>query len=393
MTRSALGAVLLAAGAIALAPATGALAADSTSCFGVLPGGGDYSSVAYPDGCYGHDEPMVDPISSAPGSSSNITWEIVLPADGANRQIVDMGPTFWFGAGVSDPHSFFGQAFEELQFYPDSVNRRCGPDGSFFPHHVKNAYTVCSPVWKVTPDGAAELAAFNGELRLAGSNDPLVMHAGDTVQVHYFRGTQRKRPLNILVTDETTHQKSAPLALISKTDGPLTPTGSTNTNKNFLKWGAVYAPPMEFSWEIGHANFYKYPFQPECLPGMFNCYSYNVPRGWLQANPVQIKSVLFNNGTVKPSSYETVDGQGGSFEDDLWCGSYNAPGSRGSCTFPWYTYNGSDKAIDFGGNYAGTTSTFNTYRQFATEGHCPSPFAPDFQTYCGTTMHPTPPIP
>jgi hypothetical protein len=391
--RSALGMALLAAVAAAAAPTAGASTAGGAHCFGVLPSGGEYSSISYPVGCYGHDEPMISPISHVPGSSSNITWEIVLPTDGSSRQVVDLGPTFWFGAGVNDPHSFFGQAFEELQFYPDSLNRQCGPDGSFNPRHVANVWTVCSPVWKVTPDGTAELAAFNGELKLAGSNDPLVMHSGDTVRVHYFRGPQHQHPLNILVTDETSRQQSAPLILISKSDGPLTPTGSTNTDSNFLQWGAVYAPPMEFSWEIGHANFYKYPFQPECLPGMFNCYSYNVPRGWLGVNPVRIKSVKFNNDSVKPSSYETVDGQGGSFEDFLWCGSYNAPGSHGSCTFPWYTYNGAHHAIEFGGDYPATTSDFNTYFQFATQGHCPSPFAPAFQTYCGTTLQPTPPIP
>jgi hypothetical protein len=391
--RAALGVGLLAAVAAAAAPAAGALAADQSHCFGVLPGGGEYSTIGYPDGCYGHDEPMLNPISNARGSSSNITWEVILPTDGAKRSVLDEGPTFWFGAGVNDRKSFFGQAFEELQFYPDSFNRYCGPDGSFDPHHQANTWTVCSPVWKVTPDGVAEEAAFNGLLKRAGTNGPLVMHSGDRVRVHYLRGPQRRHPLNILVTDLTTHQQSAPLALISKTDGPLTPTGSTNTDRNYLKWGAVYAPPLEFSWEIGHPNFYKYPFTPECLPGMFNCYSYNVPNGWLNISPIQIVSVKFNHNKVKPNYYETVDGQGGSFEDELWCGSYNAPGSNGSCTFPWYTYNGARDAVEFGGNYPGTTNDFNTYHQFVTEGSCPSPFAPDFQTYCGTKLTPTPPIP
>jgi hypothetical protein len=37
---------------------------------------------AYTPGCTGHDEPELDPVSSAPGSAQNITWRAALPADG-----------------------------------------------------------------------------------------------------------------------------------------------------------------------------------------------------------------------------------------------------------------------------------------------------------------------
>jgi hypothetical protein len=55
---------------------------------------------------------------------------------------------------------------------------------------VPGDYTVCSPVWKLTTTDQRpnfhESAAFNAMLTNGSSTKPLVMHAGDTVRVHYF---------------------------------------------------------------------------------------------------------------------------------------------------------------------------------------------------------------
>src|ERR1700693_75544 len=86
--------------------------------------------VRYDAGCSGHDEPEIDPLSSAPGSARELTWTVVLPSDGA-FPVSNLGPTFWFGGTVTDPKSLFGQSFVELQFYPDSIVTSCGADGGF----------------------------------------------------------------------------------------------------------------------------------------------------------------------------------------------------------------------------------------------------------------------
>jgi len=38
--------------------------------------------VRYSSGCTGHDEPELDPVSSAPGSARDLTWTVVLPTAG-----------------------------------------------------------------------------------------------------------------------------------------------------------------------------------------------------------------------------------------------------------------------------------------------------------------------
>jgi hypothetical protein len=75
---------------------------------------------SYVKGCYGHDEPAIDPISSVPGTGQDITWIIRQPTSSSERPLLDLGPTFWVGATLSDPSSLADSVFSELQFYPDS---------------------------------------------------------------------------------------------------------------------------------------------------------------------------------------------------------------------------------------------------------------------------------
>ena len=103
---------------------------------------------SYTAGCSGHDEPELDPLSNLAGSGNDLTWTVVLPTDGSYG-VDATGPTFWFGGTVNDPKSFLGQAFVELQFYPNAYVTNCNPNGGFIIKYVKNDYTVCSPVWSV----------------------------------------------------------------------------------------------------------------------------------------------------------------------------------------------------------------------------------------------------
>jgi hypothetical protein len=123
--------------------------------------------VRYDSGCTGHDEPELNPVSSAPGSARDLTWKVVLPS-GGSFPVSATGPTFWFGGTVTDPKSLFGQAFVELQFYPDAIVSSCGQDGGFEVKFAPNTYSVCSPVWRLTSTGQKgvfhETAAFNAML-------------------------------------------------------------------------------------------------------------------------------------------------------------------------------------------------------------------------------------
>src|SRR3954452_14125351 len=63
--------------------------------------------VQYSTGCTGHDEPELDPLSSAPGSGTDLTWTVVLPSNGL-FDVAAVGPPYWFGGTVTGPPSLFG---------------------------------------------------------------------------------------------------------------------------------------------------------------------------------------------------------------------------------------------------------------------------------------------
>ncbi len=224
MKRVGLSCFLLIALLIALALSTSAPAqAGDSGCYAHRP---KYIEgvfeVRYDAGCTGHDEPELDPVSHAPGSARELTWKVVLPSGGA-FPVSATGPTFWFGGTVTDAKSLFGQAFVELQFYPDAIVTSCGQDGGFEVKFAPNTYSVCSPVWRLTSTGQKgvfhENAAFNAMLTDgSGPNNPLIMHAGDTITVHWFT-TPAQDGFHVTVTDLTTNG-SGTIVLNSSNSGP-----------------------------------------------------------------------------------------------------------------------------------------------------------------------------
>src|SRR5689334_23847837 len=129
----------------------------------------DSFEVDYANGCTGHDEPELDPVSSLPGSARDLTWTFILPTGTTANPVSATGPAFWFGGTVSDPKSLFGQAFVELQFYPDSTVTKCFSNGAFAVNFTPNVFSACSPIFKLTPDHASakhfnEPTAFNAML-------------------------------------------------------------------------------------------------------------------------------------------------------------------------------------------------------------------------------------
>jgi hypothetical protein len=337
--------------------------------------------VWYTSSCTGHDEPEIDPLSGKAGSAQDLTWTVVLPSNGA-VQVDSVGPTFWIGGTVTDPNSLFNQAFLELQFYPNSITTGCTAGGGFNVTFAANVYTACSPVWEVSKHGFSESAAFNAMLTDASTGGPLVMHAGDTITDHQYV-TAARDGMHITVTDLTTGH-SGTIVLNSKIDGPLMPAFSVQKLGNALGWGLVNDAPNSLVWEIGHTGDYTTPAGQFCLPGSATkppCYSYDVPT-WLKFQPLQIKGVTFGDGS-SAQNWSAVSDFGGEAEVNQYCGAanYGTP----FCSYPWYAYNGTDKAFTYGGDYPGTTKNFGQALQFQQQLNCVSPNGP-FPQYCSTVL-------
>jgi hypothetical protein len=335
--------------------------------------------VKYLSGCSGHDEPELFPISDAPGSARDLTWTVVLPSDGTSP-VSATGPAFWFGGTVTDPSSLFGQAFVELQFYPDALVTNCTPQGGFVVKYSPNTYTVCSPVWKLTATGTPgvfhEPAAFNAMLTDSSSpKNPLVMHAGDTVTIHWYT-TAAQDGFHVTVTDLTTGG-SGTIVLNSKSDGPLMPAYDTQAIGNSLAWGLVNDAPNSFVWEIGHTSPFTSPAAEFCVPGETGCESYNAP-AWAATSPIQIKSVTFGDGT-SAKKWAVVSDFGGKAEVNQYCPVYGGP----YCIYPWYTLGAT--GYHYGVDFPDTVKDFGQADQFQQTTQCGGPFGPD-STYCATIL-------
>lgn len=376
-------ALALAATAAGGVAATGAAASGNSGsgqslCIGHHP----QDFVWYTSSCTGHDEPELDPLSNLPGSAQDLTWTIVLPTNGSTT-VDSVGPTFWIGGVVSDPNSLLGQAFLELQFYPNALLKGCTSGGGFNVVPAPGDYVVCSPVWEVSPKGRAESAAFNAALLDSQTGQPLVMHAGDTVTDHQYI-TPAADGMHITVSDLTTGH-SGTIVLNSKIDGPLMPAYSVQALGNSLGWGLVDDAPNSLVWEIGHTSPFTQPAAQFCLPGSATkppCYSYNVPT-WLGFHPLVVRSVTFGSSASAPKSWAAVSDFGGEAEVNQYCGAanYGTP----FCWYPWYSLNKTLGGFTYGGDYPGTSNDFKQAAQFQQTLDCPSPFGPD-TTYCSTIL-------
>ena len=345
------------------------------------------NSAYYALNCTGHDEPELDPVSSAPHSAFNVTWHVALPA-GGKASVSSVGPTFWFGGTVADsnPAKLGGQGFLELQIYPDSRVTACTDGGDFFVNHEVGTYTACSPVWTLTQQGddIEEPAAFNGMLVNASGVGPFVMHARDIVDIHIWAPSIRDA-YREQIADETTHQTSAPLVLISRQDGPLRPAFDTNQIGNALDWGGVWDTPMSFVYEIGHSDIYGAHPGEFCVPGQDFCGSFNYAN-WAGIQPLRIFGATFGDGS-QPQHWAAGSDTGGkaevlgqSFVGPTLCHGYGGP----FCIYPWFSWDG--QAFNYGVTYPNTVDNFHGAEQFAQVALCPEDGVFAGPTYCDTIL-------
>ena len=380
----------LGASAGTAATSSGSVGADTAAgCLAHVVGGAsedwyDY----YTPGCTGHDEPELDPVSSAPHSARNLTWHVALPA-GGTFPVTSVGPTFWFGGTVKDtnPSKIGGEGFLEMQFYPDSLVKRCAPNGNFNVKHQVGVYTVCSPVWTIAQkkNNIIEPAAFNGMLMNAGGTGPFVMHGRDVVDIHIWAPSMNAA-YREQVTDESSGETSSVLTLISPGDGPLTPAFDKNEIGNALDWGGVWDTPMSFVYEIGHSDIYGDHPGEFCVPGQTFCGSFNHDN-WAGLQPLRIFDVTFGDGS-HPQNWAVVSDTGGkaevlgnSFVGPTDCTGYGGP----YCIYPWFSWDGA--AYNYGVNYPNTVDNFGRANQFAQVAKCPEDGVFAGPTYCDTIIH------
>ena len=337
--------------------------------------------VTYDSGCSGHDEPELMPLSDAPGSARDLTWTVVLPTDGS-FPVPATGPSFWFGGVVTDPKSVLGQAFVELQFYPDSIVTSCSQNGGFVVKYSPGTYSACSPVWRLRATGQKgkfhENAAMNPMLSDdSGPGVPLLMYAGDTITVHWYV-TREQDGFHVTVSDLTTGG-SGTIVLNSPSTGPLMPAYDTQTLGNSLGWGLVYDAPNAFVWEIGHTSPYAKPRAAFCVPGQQDCFSYDAT-AWAGTMPITIRSVEFGDGTFA-SNFAAVSDFGGKAEVNQYCGAaaYGNP----FCIYPWYTLG--TTGYHYGVDYSDLVNNFGQAEQFTQTQQCGGPFGPN-STYCSTIL-------
>ena len=241
---------------------------------------------------------------------------------------------------------------------------------------------MCSPVWSATATGAKgvfhEPAAINAMLTDGtGPNNPLVMHGGDTITVHWYT-TAAQDGFHDTVTDLTAGGKGT-IVLDAAKDGPLMPAFDTQTLGNALGWGIVDDAPNAFVWEIGHQSPYVQSNTKICFPGQAICDSYNAP-SWAGTLPIQIQSVTFGDGSTA-KHWAVVSDFGGKAEINQYCGAanYGAP----DCIYPWYTLG--KTGFHYGVDFPGTTNDFGQANQFQQTEQCSGPFGPD-TTYCATQV-------
>src|SRR5262249_19670928 len=328
------------------------------------------------------DEPELFPISSAPGSGRELTWRAVLPKDGPTFAVDATSPTFWFGGTVSDTRSLLGQAFVELQFYPDSIVTSCSSSGGFEVKAAPNTYTACAPVWTLRSTGQKgvfhEPPAMNSMLTDGTKPGvPLVMHGGDTITIHWFT-TSVADGYHVTVTDVTAGG-SGTIVLDSNSDGPLMPAYDTQEIGHSLAWGVVHDAPNSFVWEIGHTSPYTHHAAQFCLPGQTFCESYH-DSAWADTQPIQIKSVTFGNG-VPATKFGVVSDFGGKDEVNQSCGAANY--GKPYCIYPWYTLGSS--GFHYGVDFADTVKDYGQADQFEQQTNCDGPFGAN-TTYCSTVL-------
>ncbi len=345
----------------------------SGHCAGLYPVTGNST---YYDNCVGHDEPGIQFYSNLPGSSGNWTWNVTLPTDrGPSENQSNLYVAVWFGMTLTDPLAWMNQCFLELQLYPDSTFG--GPPA------VTGAWVGAAVAWQIEAATGYEDPCYYSPLYNGGIPGPgyFNMTQGDRLSVTANGWAGDRAGENITVRDLTSGLASNISLVDPYGNFPLDPSYSTNSYENGLQWTPGGEYPTVFAFETGHGRDPDYPSNTTfnyCDPGRppstvanpyVPCPSYD-PASWANDSlqPWRIGVPTFGSGatTTKPAQVGFTQDLGGIALDEY---SPGCPGNEGSayCSYPWYSYSCATDTFQFGAtDYAGVTSDFGKYGQYAT---------------------------
>jgi hypothetical protein len=343
-------------------------ASPSNVCVGKWPSGGQSF---YSNGCIGHDEPAINPYSDLPGSGGNVSWNVSLPIDGGpSHNQSDIYIAIWFGMNLYDPYGYNGQCFLELQMYPDTAGSGAVQVG---------AWSAFAVAWQIQLSNGFEDPCFAAPLNeLNGS--PLQMNAGDHLYVN-MTGWQGSSTGELITVKDTTIGVTSHLRLYNHgLNYPLDPAYLENNVEDALPWSPGGDLPVSFAFESGHTtddpendtfggcNSGLPP--PNPLNGAVPCGSYN-PKDWATDTkvPWHFYPVVFFNSHSRQTAAQygfEQDFGASAWIDGLSSGTCSGRDGSAYCSYPWYSFDGSANAFEFGTtDYSGTTQDFGTYAEYA----------------------------
>jgi hypothetical protein len=343
-------------------------AANPPTCVGKWPFGGQS---VYANSCIGHDEPAINPFSDLPGSGGNVSWNVSLPVDGSTaHNQSDIYIAIWFGMNLLDPYGYNGQCFLELQMYPDTAGSGAVQVG---------AWSAFAVAWQIQLSNGFEDPCFAAPLN-EPNGSPLQMNAGDHLYVNMTGWQGSATGERITVADTTTGVTSHLTLYNRQQHYPLDPAYLENNVEDALPWSPGGDLPVSFAFESGHTTD-----DPEndtfggCNSGLppptpFNgavpCGSYN-PKDWAMDTkvPWHFYPVTFFNSATRQTAVQygfEQDFGAAAWIDGLSYGTCDGRDGSAYCSYPWYSYDGSLGAFEFGAtDYSGTTADFGTYAEYS----------------------------
>jgi hypothetical protein len=331
-----------------------------------------------PSSCVGHDEPTIGFYSASPGSGGNVTWNGSLPIDQSTTENQsDLYATAFFGLVLSDPASWLGQCYIEVQLYPDFSWSQ--PDTS-----TAGVWSGAVVGWQVDPVTGAIDTCFYEPLEKNGipADGFFELAQGDSFSFSASGWTTDPTGETIALADLTSG-KVATATLYNTTGGfPLDPAYLTNSVTGALLWSAGGQFPVSFGFEIGRAgnpagvanNTYggcnPGPNPPSPGDHAVPCPSYD-PVSWVNdtQSPWSLSLPTFFNGAVRtsPAQVEVTSSVGGNqvITNQSGGSCANRVGSA-FCTYPWFGYSCSLAAYTFGAtDYASESNDFGEGAQFS----------------------------
>ena len=344
-------------------------------CDAVRPAPGGQASL--PSGCVGHDEPSLSLYSDVPGSGGNLSWSATLPEDGSPTQNQsDLYSAVWFGLVVSDPASWLGQCYVEIQLYPDFNWSTPATSSS-------GVWSGAAVGWQVDPSSGAVDTCFYSPLYIHGvsSNGYFSMTQGDSFHLRLLGWNGSPLGESVWINDSTTGVGSQ-VTLYNQSGGfPLDPAYSANDVANALLWTTGGELPASFGLEIGRSGnpggVTNSTFDG-CTPGAKSssptnpsvpCPSYD-PLSWVNdtLTPWTIGVPTFPSGITAetPSQFGVSSTVGGAAAiPSLSNGTCGSRLGSAYCTYPWFSYSCSTPGFTFGAtDFATVTNDFGESSQY-----------------------------